>query len=109
MFAPPSSSWSLRIRRAAALVKAFVLLEDPPRSAATTALIAPGRSSGPRPAADLPTHVVHAHAQRTHPHRLPLAAARRVRRPGAVPAPAAACTMPVGRRTPRVSTAHVDR
>jgi hypothetical protein len=109
MFARSPSTFADRVRRAAALVKAFALLEDPPRSAEARAPIAPGWGSAARLTANLPTHVVHAHAQRTHPHRLPLAVTRRLRRPGAVPAPAAACTMPLARRAQRASTAHVDR
>jgi hypothetical protein len=95
MFATAVSRWTARLARAIALVKAFALLEDAPRSAPARACPSPPRDAGPRTTADTAPHVVHAHEQRTHPHRLPLAAAPRTRRPGAPPRPVQPCTMPV--------------
>jgi hypothetical protein len=108
MFAPEPVSWTTRLRRAAALVKAFALLEDPPsRAPAPTAPTAGGPAA--RISADLAPHVVHAHAQRTHPHRLPLAGRPVPRRPGSVPARPAPCTMPLPRGAEKARSTHADR
>jgi len=95
MFASHLPRWTAGLRRAAALVKAFALLEDAPRSAAP----APRR----RRLAQIPPLVVDPragapehdrHMARTHPHRRALTHVR-VRRDGAVPARPAACTVPI--------------
>jgi hypothetical protein len=85
MFAPHLPRWTARLARAVALVKAFALLEDPPRSAQTSTGAPPARVSR-RPG--------------VHPHdrRLAARAHLRPRRPGSVAAKPAACTVPIGRR-----------
>jgi hypothetical protein len=106
MFAHHLPRWTARLTRAAALVKAFALLEDPPRSAAATAH-APGAPAAVlRSATDPSSHVSHAHEARTHPHRRRLAAPARARRPGAVVARPAPCTTPVGDRRVPSSARH---
>jgi hypothetical protein len=95
MFASQLPRWTAGLRRAAALVKAFALLEDAPRSAAPErqrrALAQlPPLALDPRGGA--PEH--DRHAARAHPHRRALTHVR-MRRDGAVPARPAACTMPI--------------
>jgi hypothetical protein len=99
MFAPSVSRWTARLARAAALAKAFALLEDPPRSVAAGAHV-DGLAGAPlRPASDPSAHVTHAHEARTHPHRRRLVAGARERRPGAVAARPVRCTVPIARVT----------
>ncbi len=98
MFASNLPSWTASLRRAAALVKAFALLEDAPRGA-----VAQPRA---RRLADTPPlpldHAIAAggghdgdlHAARVHPHRRALRATRE-RREGAVADRPAACTVPL--------------
>ena len=103
MFAPDASPWTTRLRRAAALVKAFALLEDAPRGDQAAAHAAgpasPSAPSGAR-APGAPEHIQHSDRGRAHPHQLPLATIAAPRRPGAPPARPQPCTMPIV-HTPR--------
>ena len=93
MFVAPASFVWHRIRRAAALLRAFALLEDPP---------VPRQSDGRTTATESdpalvpePAHAsLVAHLRDTHPHRVRLATPRLPRRPGVPPRPAA-CLTPV--------------
>jgi hypothetical protein len=94
MFATSHSPWIERLRRAAALVKAFALLEEPPRSA-------PSPASTPVHPAATHTRAAHRACQReprVHPHRAALVAPTWDRRPGAPPRPVQPCTMPLVKR-----------
>lgn len=95
MFASHPTGWTARLARAAALVKAFALLEDPPRSAAHAAHVPVTGDHALRPAAEPSYHGSHAHAARTHPHRRGLGPAAHSRRPGAVPARPLPCIVPI--------------
>jgi hypothetical protein len=92
MFATSHAPWIERLRRAAALVKAFALLEEPPRSAP-----APVRAPVHAPATNTRAtrHSAYPRESRTHPHRAALVAPAWDRRPGAPPRPVQACTMPL--------------
>jgi hypothetical protein len=100
MFASHISRWTARLARAAALVKAFALLEDPPRSAAAGAGADRLAGAPLRPASDPSIHVALARAARTHPHRRHLGAAPRARRPGAPRPRPQACVVPIPRAGP---------
>src|SRR4051794_11128070 len=95
MFAYHLPRWTAGLRRAAALLKAFALLEDGPRGAAPT----PRRGSlaqrsplGLDRREGAPEH--DRHGARAHPHRRALTHVH-VRRHGALPARPAACTVPI--------------
>jgi hypothetical protein len=91
MFAHRFPRLTASLARAAALVKAFALLEEPPRSAPAAA----------HPAATNTRAAGHSAYQcepRGHPHRAALVAPAWDRRPGAPPRPVAPCTMPILRR-----------
>jgi hypothetical protein len=102
MFASHLPRWTASLRRAAALVKAFALLEDAPRSAPTASR--PRRLSDTPPLRLTSGAACHAGAvaelddARTHPHRRTLRARSR-RRDGAVTARPMPCTVPIVRRS----------
>ncbi|HUR85700.1 MAG TPA: hypothetical protein VMY78_10165 [Solirubrobacteraceae bacterium] len=81
MFASDLPRWTASLRRAAALVKAFALLEDAPPSASVAARPCRHADNAPRRLADIPA-----------------LRATRERREGAVAARPAVCTVPVVRR-----------
>lgn len=104
MFVASFPSLLGRIRRAAAWMRAFALLEDPPRgplpdaprvSAATRTGVAPARNRH----AEVDHHALVAHLRDVHPHRRALPAAARLRRPGVSPPPAV-CLTPLLRPKP---------
>ncbi|HTN25318.1 MAG TPA: hypothetical protein VL120_15110 [Solirubrobacteraceae bacterium] len=110
MFASEPPTWTSRLRRAAALVKAFALLEDPPRDARRAATARLPASAAPPSAPAAPSSALrpaavgerapHSDRGRAHPHRLALVTTAAPRRPGAPPARPQPCTMPIV-RTPR--------
>lgn len=95
VFAHRLTSVADRLRRAAALIRAFALLDDPaaaplPQAGHTQRETIGGQASAPLP--DLSSD----HVRAPHPHRMTLAGGRLPRRLGAVPARPTPCLSPVG-------------
>jgi hypothetical protein len=99
MFAPQTSGWTDRLRRAAALLKAFALLEEAPGQPVSTVPRAAITHPAGRSGATSAGRAYRPQEARTHPHRQTLAISRTARRPGAPARPAQPCTMPTARRS----------